>query len=140
MPSSRKNQVLQLGCCLVRRRRAAVTHRPERIGAIRLRQGGTWDIARASGLGEFQNVPTLKEQGTNYTAYQWRGIMVKAGTPMVIVSKLSAVFKEARTTKQWKDYLAKVSQDDGYEGPEAFAKTYREALQQMDEVKKGLGL
>lgn len=91
-------------------------------------------------LRDFPNVPTLKKLGINYTAYQWRGIMVKAGTPKAVVDKLAAAFHKAEETKEWKDFLAKESQMDGFEGPVAFAKTYNEAVQQMAEVKKSLGL
>jgi tripartite-type tricarboxylate transporter receptor subunit TctC len=91
-------------------------------------------------LREYPNVPTLKDAGFNYTAYQWRGMMGKAGMPKAEVDTLAAAFKKAQQTAKWEDYLNKVSQDDGYEGPAAFAKTFKEAIDQMDEVKASLKL
>jgi tripartite-type tricarboxylate transporter receptor subunit TctC len=112
------------------------------VARAQVKAGKIRIIATASDkrLEEYPDVKTLKEAGYDYTAYQWRGMMAKHGTPKAEVDKLAQAFKKAQQTKQWNDYLKKVSQQDGYEGPAEFEKTFQEAIKQMDEVKKDLKL
>jgi putative tricarboxylic transport membrane protein len=112
------------------------------VARAQVKAGKIRIIATASDqrLEEYPDVATLKQSGFDYTAYQWRGMMARAGTPKAEVDKLAAVFKQAQQTAQWKDYLKKVSQLDGYEGPAEFQKTFQDAIKQMDEVKRDLKL
>ncbi len=91
-------------------------------------------------LADYPNVPTLKEAGIDYTAYQWRGVMAKKGTPKAVVDKLAKVFQQAQQTPEWKDFLKKMSWQDGYEGPQAFEKEFKEQAQEMKDLKAKLKL
>lgn len=91
-------------------------------------------------LAEYPDVPTLKEAGIDYTAYQWRGIMAKKGTPAAVVDKLAEAFQKAQQTSEWKAFLKKMSWMDGYEGPQAFEKEFKEQAQEMTALKAKLKL
>ena len=52
----------------------------------------------------FPDVPTFKEQGYNVIESIWRGIMVKAGTPKVIVDSLMSAIEKMKQTKEWQDF------------------------------------
>jgi putative tricarboxylic transport membrane protein len=50
------------------------------------------------------DVPTSVELGWNITLGNWRGIMVKAGTPDYIVEKLQAAFAKAKDDQEYLKY------------------------------------
>lgn len=89
---------------------------------------------------DFPDVPTYKERGWNLVRYQWRGIMAKAGTPRPVVDRLAAAMQKAQQTDEWKAYLRKVTQLDGYQGPDAFRAQLVQDMREMEAVKKKLGL
>ncbi|MGH8599149.1 MAG: tripartite tricarboxylate transporter substrate binding protein [Burkholderiales bacterium] len=91
-------------------------------------------------LADYPNVPTLKDVGIDYTAYQWRGVMAKAGTSKAIVDKLAKAFQQAQQTPEWKAFLKKMSWLDGYEGPQGFENDFMSAIKQMDALKAKLKL
>ena len=89
---------------------------------------------------DFPDVPTYKERGWDLVRYQWRGVMAKAGTPRPVVDRLAAAMQRAQQTEAWKGYLRLVTQLDGYQGPEAFRAQLLQDMQEMETVKKKLGL
>lgn len=89
---------------------------------------------------DFPDVPTYKEKGWDVVRYQWRGIMVKAGTPRPVVDRLAAAIHKAQQTPEWKAYLRQVTQLDGYQGPDAFRAQLLQDMREMEAVKKKLGL
>lgn len=89
---------------------------------------------------DFPDVPTYKERGWDVVRYQWRGVMVKAGTPRAVVERLTSAMQKAQQTTEWKNYLRLVTQLDGFQGPEAFRAQLMQDMQEMDAVKKKLGL
>ncbi len=89
---------------------------------------------------DFPDVPTYKERGWNLVRYQWRGIMVKAGTPRPVLDRLVAAIQKAQQTAEWKTYLRQVTQLDGFQGPDAFRMQLVQDIQEMEAVKKKLGL
>ena len=91
-------------------------------------------------LDDFPDVPTYKERGWDVVRYQWRGIMAKAGTPKPVIDRLAAAIQKAQQTAEWKAYLKQVTQLDGFQGPEAFRATLLQDMQEMEAVKKKLGL
>jgi tripartite-type tricarboxylate transporter receptor subunit TctC len=52
----------------------------------------------------FPNVPTFKEQGYNVVASIWRGIMVKTGTPKVVIDTLMSAIDTTKKSKEWQDF------------------------------------
>lgn len=91
-------------------------------------------------LDDFPDVPTYKEKGWNVVRYQWRGIMAKAGTPKPVVERLAAAIQKAQQTEEWKTYLKRVTQLDGYQGPDAFRAQLLQDIKETEAVKKKLGL
>lgn len=91
-------------------------------------------------LEDFPDVPTYKERGFDVVRYQWRGIMARAGTPKPVVDRLAAAIQKAQQTAEWKDYLKKVSQLDGFQGPDEFRAQLLKDKQEAETVKKKLGL
>lgn len=89
---------------------------------------------------DFPDVPTYRERGWDLVRYQWRGIMVKAGTPKPVVDRLAAAVQKAQQSAEWKNYLRQVTQLDGFLGPDAFRIQLVQDMQEMEAVKKKLGL
>jgi tripartite-type tricarboxylate transporter receptor subunit TctC len=91
-------------------------------------------------LEDFPEVPTYRERGWDLVRYQWRGIMAKAGTPRPVLDRLVAAIQKAQQTAEWKTYLRQVTQLDGFQGPDAFRAQLMQDMQEMEAVKKKLGL
>lgn len=91
-------------------------------------------------LEDFPDVPTYKEKGWDVVRYQWRGIMVKAGTPRPVVDRLASAIQKAQQSPVWKTYLQQVAQLDGFQGPEAFRAQLLQDIKETEAVKKKLGL
>lgn len=91
-------------------------------------------------LEDFPDVPTYKEKGWDVVRYQWRGIMAKAGTPKPVVDRLASAMQKAQQTQEWKTYLKRVSQLDGFQGPDAFHAQLVQDVKETEAVKKKLGL
>lgn len=91
-------------------------------------------------LEDFPEVPTYREKGWDVVRYQWRGIMVRAGTPRPVVERLASAIQKAQQTPSWRTYLQQVSQLDGFQGPEAFRAQLLQDIKETEAVKKKLGL
>lgn len=70
----------------------------------------------------FPDVPTVKEQGIDFTMGQWRGLAAPRGTPRDVIKKLHDAFKKGMEDpvfiKNAKDMVVNLS----YLGPEDFGK------------------
>ncbi len=70
----------------------------------------------------FPDVPTVKEQGVDFTMGQWRGLAAPKGTPPDVIKKLHDAFKKGMEDpvfiKNAKDMVVNLS----YLGPEEFGK------------------
>lgn len=91
-------------------------------------------------LDDFPDVPTYKEKGWDVVRYQWRGMMAKTGTPKPVIDRLASAIQKAQQTQEWKTYLARVSQLDGFQGPDAFRAQLAQDVKETEAVKKKLGL
>lgn len=91
-------------------------------------------------LEDFPDVPTYKERGWDVVRYQWRGVMVKAGTPRPVLDRLVAAIQKAQQTPEWKAYLRQVTQLDGFQGPDAFRALLLQDIKEMETYKAKLGL
>jgi putative tricarboxylic transport membrane protein len=89
---------------------------------------------------DFPDVPTYKERGWDVVRYQWRGLMARAGTPKPVVDRLVATVQKVQQSPEWKNYLRSVTQLDGFQGPEAFRAQLALDMQEMEMMKKRLGL
>jgi putative tricarboxylic transport membrane protein len=91
-------------------------------------------------LADFPDVPTYKEKGWDVVRYQWRGMMAKAGTPKPVIDKLASAVEKAQQTEEWKSYLKRVSQLDGFQGPDVFSAQLDKDVVETEAVKRKLGL
>lgn len=91
-------------------------------------------------LPDFPDVPTYKESGWDVERYQWRGVMAKAGLPQAILNKLAAAIQNSQQEQEWKAYLERVSQLDGFQGPAEFTEQLTRDISEIGVVKKKLGL
>lgn len=89
---------------------------------------------------DFPDVPTYKERGFDVVRYQWRGIMAKAGTPKPVVDRLATAIQKAQQSAEWKTYLRNVVQLDGFQGPDAFRAQLLQDKQEIEALKKRLGI
>lgn len=78
-------------------------------------------MAHSERLQAFPHWPTFKEQGFDVESHIWRGIFAKAGTPEPIISKLHDAFNRMRQSPEFKEFMKKSAQIDGYMGgPDKF--------------------
>ncbi len=100
-------------------------------------------VTSAKRLGEFPDVPTLKEAGVDVEEYQLRGVVAPKGTPKEIITTLMNAFKKGMETTEWKEYIKKVQQPFGYEDSQTFGNfllrefaDYKEIVEAMAKLKK----
>ena len=91
-------------------------------------------------LPDFPDVPTFRESGWDVERYQWRGVMAKAGLPQPILNKLAAAIQRSQQEEEWKAYLERVSQLDGFQGSAEFTEQLMRDISEIGVVKKKLGL
>ncbi len=92
-------------------------------------------------LKDLPDVPTLKEQGVDFTAAQFRGIAGPKGLPAEIVQTLEAGFKKVSDSPEWKaEYLDKFQQVNGFMGSAEFAKYMDEQYKINETLFRELGL
>ena len=80
------------------------------------------------------------ERGWNVVRYQWRGLITRAGTPQPIVERLAAAVQRVQQGAEWKAFLRQESQLDGFQGPDAFQAQIAQDRQEIEALKKRLGL
>lgn len=69
----------------------------------------------------FPDVPSSKEVGFNIFLPQWRGLLVRAGTPADRVAKLGNAFRKATETAEWQAFLrSQYADPESFIGPEKF--------------------
>jgi len=56
---------------------------------------------------DFSDVPTLKEQGVDWTYTTWRGFAVPLKTPKAVVNTLIDAFNKVYKTQEFKDFMKK---------------------------------
>jgi len=66
--------------------------------------------------------------------------MGKSGLPKPVVDRLVAAIQKSQQTPEWKAYLDQVTQLDGFLGPDDFRAQLLKDMQELDAVKKKLGI
>jgi len=66
--------------------------------------------------------------------------MAKAGLPQAILNKLVAAIQRGHQKQEWKAYLERVSQLDGFQDPVEFTEQLMRDISEIGVVKKKLGL
>lgn len=91
-------------------------------------------------LEDFPDIPTYKERGFDVVRYQWRGVMARAGTPKAVVDRVATAMHRAQQKPEWKEHLRHISLLEGYLGPEEFRAQVLRDKEEVESVKKRLGL
>ena len=92
-------------------------------------------------LKDLPDVPTLKEQGVDLVAAQFRGIAGPKGLPPEIVKILEDGFKKVSDSPEWKaDYLDKYQQQNGWLGSAEFKQHMDSFYKENEGLFRELGL
>jgi putative tricarboxylic transport membrane protein len=86
------------------------------------------------------NVPTLKEQGMNVVAANWRGVFGAPGITPPQRAALEKLISAMRDTAGWKEILTKRRWADNYQAGAAFEKYVAQDVSDTVGVMKDLGL
>ena len=79
-------------------------------------------IASAKRVKNFENIPTLAEQGLkNFEAYAWQGLLTPAGTPEEVIHTLNKALMNAMNTTQIKAKLQVLGLEATPSTPQAMA-------------------
>jgi putative tricarboxylic transport membrane protein len=65
-------------------------------------------------LESYPDVPTALEAGIQMEEYQWRGVMVRKGTPPAVVAKLEDALRKAMQDSSVQAYLKQADMTDGF--------------------------
>jgi tripartite-type tricarboxylate transporter receptor subunit TctC len=108
------------------------------IKAGRLRALAVIDSKRAAALPE---VPTAAEAGLpNFEVTTWYGVLVPAGTPRAIVTRLNAEIVKIMHTPDMKERLAAMATEPVTSTPEGFAELIRREIAKWGKVVREAGL
>ena len=87
------------------------------------------------------DVPTSKEAGIeNFEVMSWYGIMVPAGTPGEIITRLNAEWVKMAALPEIKEKMQKVEFEPVSGSPEKFAKFIKAEIAQWSKVVKAANL
>ena len=90
----------------------------EQLNAGKLRALG---ISSSAKLPQLPNVKTYTEQGYNFTAREWRGIMGSGGMPNAVVARVRALLDKTMADPEFKEYMQNAGVQFGpMEPPGAF--------------------
>ena len=89
----------------------------------------------------FPDVPTAKELGIDLTLPQFRGIVVRKGTPPERIQAMGEAFRKAMDTPRWKKFAEEwYFAPDSYMGPDRFGKWVAGEVDTLDRLVKEFGL
>src|SRR6476469_9401175 len=92
-------------------------------------------------VGVLKDVPTIVEAGYPKLASEdWAGILVKAGTPPVVIARLNAAANKALRTDKVREALVKLGVDPGGGTPEAFGALVRSETAHWTRVVQEAGI
>lgn len=86
------------------------------------------------------DVPTLKEQGVDYTYTLWLGLLAPSGTPKEVVDRLSEALKYAIGSEDLSARFRSEGSDPSFVTPEEFNDYYRKEVEQMVQLAEDLKL
>jgi len=93
---------------------------PEGVPQIRAGQLRVIALFANQRLAMFPDVPTVKEQGINFTMGMWRGLAAPKGTPPDVIQKLHDSFKKAMDDPEFQAKAKEMSILLSYLGPKDF--------------------
>lgn len=93
-----------------------------------------------SRMDAFPDVPTLKEQGIDWTMGAWRSFTGPKGLPQEVVDVLVPAFKKVVESDEFKDFMKKRGFPIVYKDPAGLTEFYGVADEGMGGVLKAVGL
>jgi tripartite-type tricarboxylate transporter receptor subunit TctC len=93
---------------------------PEGIAQIKAGQLKIIALFADKRLAMFPDIPTVKEQGINFTMGMWRGLAAPKGTPSDVIQKLNESFKKAMDDPEFQQKAKEMSVILSYLGPKDF--------------------
>lgn len=88
----------------------------------------------------FPDVPTLKEQGIDWSIGAWRGVAGPQGLPREVVDRLVPVLKKIHESAEFREFMAQRGFGVVWKGPEEFASFMAERDAALGAIMKKLGL
>lgn len=88
----------------------------------------------------FPDVPTLKEQGIDWSIGAWRGVAGPQGLPREVVDRLVPVLKKIHESAEFREFMAQRGFGVVWKGPEEFAAFMAERDAALGAIMKKLGL
>ncbi len=88
----------------------------------------------------YPDLPTLKEQGLDWSIETWRGVAAPKGTPKEVLDVLVPALKRVTENKAFTDVLDKRGFGRVYKGPEDFTKFLRANDASLGATMKAAGL
>lgn len=86
-------------------------------------------------MDSMKDVPTLKELGyADIISTQYRGFFAKKGLPQDVKAKIVDAITKATKEPEFKDYMAKNKQPDGYMGPDDYSKYAKADFDQVGQL------
>jgi tripartite-type tricarboxylate transporter receptor subunit TctC len=95
---------------------------PEGISHVKAGKLRIMALFSESRMTDFPTVPTVREQGINFTMGQWRGLAAPKGTPPDVIRTLHDAFKKGMEDPAFKKNAADMSVALAYIGPAEFGK------------------
>ena len=93
-----------------------------------------------SRMDAFPDVPTLKEQGIDWTMAAWRSFVGPKGLPQEVVDVLVPAFQKVVEDDDFKAFMKKRGFPIVYKDPAGLTAFYGVADEGMGNVMKGVGL
>lgn len=89
---------------------------------------------------KFPDVPTLKEQGVDYTVSAWRGVAGPEGMPEEVVAELSCHVEDIVQGEEYQSFMEEAGFGIEYKGPEEFGQFLAAEDESKGELMRAAGL
>ncbi len=90
-------------------------------------------------MGDYPDIPTVKEQGIDWAAVAWRGLALPKGTPASVMDGLTDVCLKIANSDEFRAFMAKNGYVLKIRGPEEFAEFLAQQDEQWNEVVQFAG-
>jgi tripartite-type tricarboxylate transporter receptor subunit TctC len=108
----------------------------QHVKAGKLRALASFGSQRSKSL---PDVPTLKERGMDIVYYLWVGLFAPKGTPAAVIKTLADAADKAGESPMFKDAIAKIGLEPGFQGRAEFTKFWDQDSKQSDEAVRSIG-
>ena len=110
---------------------------------IPLAQSGELRLLVSTGLKPIETVkgvPTMIEEGYDFSMFMYRGVVAPKGTPKDIIAKVEAAFKVAAESEEFKEYARQSSIDVNWMGADEFTTFIAKDFDFLSGLMEGMGI